>query len=141
MIRAAVGAWGARERADEIELVADELITNALMHTEGAAIVTLRVLTGSDRRLRVEVEDSLQRPAAPPGGGRVGGLGARPAAGGPARGRLGRGVAGQRQVRVVRVRGADRRAGTVTLSHWRSPRGGTLDACRNCPRSKRSGTS
>jgi anti-sigma regulatory factor (Ser/Thr protein kinase) len=58
MIRAAVRAWGARDRADEIELVADELITNALMHTEGSAIVTLRVLTGSDRRLRVEVEDS-----------------------------------------------------------------------------------
>ncbi|MFF1724088.1 SpoIIE family protein phosphatase [Streptomyces sviceus] len=58
MIRAAVGAWGAWERSDEIELVADELITNALMHTEGAAIVTLRVLTGSDRRMRVEVEDS-----------------------------------------------------------------------------------
>ncbi|TPQ18104.1 SpoIIE family protein phosphatase [Streptomyces sporangiiformans] len=58
MIRAAVGAWGADERADEVELVADELITNALMHTEGSAIVTLRILTGSDRRLRVEVEDS-----------------------------------------------------------------------------------
>jgi anti-sigma regulatory factor (Ser/Thr protein kinase) len=58
MIRAAVTAWGARDRADEIELVADELITNALMHTEGAAVVTLRVLTGSERRLRVEVEDS-----------------------------------------------------------------------------------
>lgn len=58
MIRAAVRAWGARERADEIELVADELITNALMHTEGAAIVTLRQLTGADRRLRVDVEDT-----------------------------------------------------------------------------------
>ncbi|MET7378278.1 SpoIIE family protein phosphatase [Streptomyces sp. NPDC005526] len=58
MIRSTVRAWGARERSDEIELVADELITNALMHTEGAAIVTLRVLTGTDRRLRVEVEDS-----------------------------------------------------------------------------------
>ncbi|MET7473612.1 SpoIIE family protein phosphatase [Streptomyces sp. NPDC005648] len=58
MIRAAVRAWGARDRADEVELVADELITNALMHTEGSAIVTLRVLTGTDRRLRVEVEDS-----------------------------------------------------------------------------------
>ncbi|MFI1766323.1 SpoIIE family protein phosphatase [Streptomyces sp. NPDC020800] len=57
MIRAAVRTWGARERADEIELVADELITNALMHTEGSAIVTLRGLEGSDRRLRVEVED------------------------------------------------------------------------------------
>ncbi|MEU9287992.1 SpoIIE family protein phosphatase [Streptomyces sp. NPDC048275] len=57
MIRAAVRAWGAQERTDEIELVADELITNALIHTEGAAIVTLRVLTGPDRRLRAEVED------------------------------------------------------------------------------------
>ncbi|MER6418608.1 SpoIIE family protein phosphatase [Streptomyces sp. NPDC001137] len=58
MIRAAVRAWGAKERADEIELAADEMITNALMHTEGSAIVTLRVLGGSERRLRVEVEDS-----------------------------------------------------------------------------------
>ncbi|MGW3128601.1 SpoIIE family protein phosphatase [Streptomyces sp. NPDC001123] len=58
MVRAAGRAWGAGDRADEIELVADELITNALMHTEGSAIVTLRVLGGDDRRLRVEVEDS-----------------------------------------------------------------------------------
>jgi anti-sigma regulatory factor (Ser/Thr protein kinase) len=58
MVRAAVAAWGARDRSDEIELVADELITNALMHTEGSAIVTLRTLTSSERRLRVEVEDS-----------------------------------------------------------------------------------
>lgn len=57
MIGAAVRAWGARDRADEIELVADELIVNALMHTDGPAIVTLRVLTGPERRLRVEVED------------------------------------------------------------------------------------
>ncbi|GAA2386138.1 SpoIIE family protein phosphatase [Streptomyces coeruleofuscus] len=57
-IRTAVGVWGAADRADEIELVADELVTNALMHTEGSAIVTLRALTGSERRLRVEVEDS-----------------------------------------------------------------------------------
>ncbi|GAA4891277.1 hypothetical protein GCM10023237_06450 [Streptomyces coeruleoprunus] len=57
MIRAAVRAWGARERADEIELAADELITNALLHTDGGAIVTLRMLTGVERRLRVEVED------------------------------------------------------------------------------------
>ncbi|MER5668620.1 ATP-binding protein, partial [Streptomyces mirabilis] len=51
-------AWGGAERADDVELVADELITNALMHTEGAAIVTLRVLSGPGRRLRAEVEDS-----------------------------------------------------------------------------------
>jgi PAS domain S-box-containing protein len=58
MIRAAVRAWGARDRADEIELVADELITNALIHTEGSSVVTLRVLTGRERRLRVDVEDA-----------------------------------------------------------------------------------
>ncbi|MFF8191020.1 SpoIIE family protein phosphatase [Streptomyces bobili] len=58
MIRVAVRTWGAQERSDDVELVADELVTNALMHTEGAAIVTLRLLTGGGRRLRVEVEDS-----------------------------------------------------------------------------------
>ncbi|MFL4908670.1 SpoIIE family protein phosphatase [Streptomyces sp. MMS24-I2-30] len=58
MIRAAVRAWGAREHTDEIELAADELMTNALMHTEGSATVTLRVLVGRERRVRVEVEDS-----------------------------------------------------------------------------------
>ncbi|MFF9900121.1 MULTISPECIES: SpoIIE family protein phosphatase [Streptomyces] len=58
MIRAAVRAWGARGRADEIELAADELITNALMHTDGPAIVTLRVVSAADRRLRVDVEDA-----------------------------------------------------------------------------------
>ncbi|MEU6928857.1 SpoIIE family protein phosphatase [Streptomyces sp. NPDC046385] len=57
MIRAAVRAWGAGGRSDEIELVADELMTNALMHTDGGAIVTLRMLPGPERRLRVEVED------------------------------------------------------------------------------------
>ncbi|WP_265867771.1 SpoIIE family protein phosphatase [Streptomyces sp. SKN60] len=57
MIRAAVRAWGAGSRSDEIELVADELTTNALMHTDGGAIVTLRMLAGPERRLRVEVED------------------------------------------------------------------------------------
>jgi anti-sigma regulatory factor (Ser/Thr protein kinase) len=57
-VRTSAGAWGAGERTDEIELVAGELITNVLLHTEGAAIVTLRVLTGRTRRFRVEVEDS-----------------------------------------------------------------------------------
>ncbi|UYQ65914.1 SpoIIE family protein phosphatase [Streptomyces peucetius] len=57
MVRAAVGAWGARHRADDIELAADEMITNALMHTDGGAIITVRVPTGAERRLRVEVED------------------------------------------------------------------------------------
>ncbi|MEV0489865.1 SpoIIE family protein phosphatase [Streptomyces atratus] len=65
MIRAAARAWGAKERADEIELVADELITNALVHTDGGAIVTIRVLAGLEQQLRVDVEDrssALPRP-------------------------------------------------------------------------------
>jgi PAS domain S-box-containing protein len=56
-IRAAARSLGAGTRSDEIELVADELITNALQHTEGPAVVTLRLLSGPGRRLRVEVED------------------------------------------------------------------------------------
>ncbi|MEZ7002313.1 SpoIIE family protein phosphatase [Streptomyces sp. AD55] len=58
LVRASLRAWGADSRSDEIELVADELTTNALVHTEGPADVTLRVLTGAQRRLRVEVEDT-----------------------------------------------------------------------------------
>ncbi|MEV7727931.1 SpoIIE family protein phosphatase [Streptomyces sp. NPDC087917] len=56
LIRAAVAAWGARERADEIELAADELMTNALVHTDGGGEVTLRLT--ADGRIRIEVEDS-----------------------------------------------------------------------------------
>ncbi|MFJ6700219.1 SpoIIE family protein phosphatase [Streptomyces sp. NPDC091272] len=58
MIRAAVRAWGAESRGDEIELVADELMVNALMHTDGGAVLTVRILTAPERRLRVEVADS-----------------------------------------------------------------------------------
>lgn len=63
LIRAAVAAWGARDRADEIELAADELMTNALVHTDGGGDVSMR-LTGQGR-IRIEVEDSssaLPRP-------------------------------------------------------------------------------
>ncbi|WP_330172523.1 SpoIIE family protein phosphatase [Streptomyces sp. NBC_01498] len=57
MVRAAVRAWGAQGRSDDVELVADELMTNALTHTEGGATVIVRVLPGAERRLRLEVED------------------------------------------------------------------------------------
>ncbi|MFD3719240.1 SpoIIE family protein phosphatase [Streptomyces sp. NPDC058674] len=63
LIRAAVAAWGAGERADEIELAADELMTNALVHTDGGAQVGLRLT--AQGRIRIEVEDSssaLPRP-------------------------------------------------------------------------------
>ncbi|ANW17063.1 serine/threonine-protein phosphatase [Streptomyces clavuligerus] len=57
MVRSAARAWGARERTDDIELAADELTTNALTHTDGGATVTVRMLSGAERRLRVEVDD------------------------------------------------------------------------------------
>ncbi|GAA3185578.1 MULTISPECIES: SpoIIE family protein phosphatase [Streptomyces] len=57
MIRSAVRAWGAGDRAEEIELVADELITNALLHTDGSAAVTVEMPHSAERRLRLEVED------------------------------------------------------------------------------------
>ncbi|AXI76460.1 SpoIIE family protein phosphatase [Peterkaempfera bronchialis] len=57
LIREAARAWGVPERSDEIELVADELVTNALRHTDGGALLSLRLLTGPHRRLRVEVQD------------------------------------------------------------------------------------
>lgn len=58
MIRAAVRAWGAGERSEEIELVADELVTNALLHTDGPADVRITMPHSVGRRLRLEVEDT-----------------------------------------------------------------------------------
>jgi anti-sigma regulatory factor (Ser/Thr protein kinase) len=56
LIRAAVAAWGAGEQADEIELAADELMTNALVHTDGDGVVSLRLT--AEGRIRIEMEDS-----------------------------------------------------------------------------------
>ncbi|CAL9368409.1 hypothetical protein SUDANB120_00811 [Streptomyces sp. enrichment culture] len=56
LIRAAAAAWGARELTDEIELAADELMTNALVHTDGGGHVGLRMT--AEGRIRIEVEDS-----------------------------------------------------------------------------------
>lgn len=55
LIRAAAAAWGAWDQADEIELAADELMTNALVHTEGGGHVSMR--TTGEGRIRIEVED------------------------------------------------------------------------------------
>ncbi|MEU6864476.1 SpoIIE family protein phosphatase [Streptomyces sp. NPDC046876] len=56
LIRAAVAAWGARELADAVELAADELMTNVLVHTDGGGHVYVRMTAAG--RIRVEVEDS-----------------------------------------------------------------------------------
>ncbi|MFF4653339.1 SpoIIE family protein phosphatase [Streptomyces sp. NPDC001380] len=57
LIREAVHSWGVPERSDEVELVADELVTNALRHTDGGALLSLRLLAGGRPRLRIEVQD------------------------------------------------------------------------------------
>ncbi|MFE6843737.1 SpoIIE family protein phosphatase [Streptomyces sp. NPDC057686] len=56
LIRAAVAAWGAAQLADEIELAADELMTNVLVHTDGGGHVNVRLT--AEGRIRIEVEDS-----------------------------------------------------------------------------------
>ncbi|MET9852323.1 SpoIIE family protein phosphatase [Streptomyces sp. NPDC006450] len=56
LIRAASAAWGAWDQADEIELAADELMTNALVHTDGVAGVSMRLTP--EGRIRIEVEDT-----------------------------------------------------------------------------------
>ncbi|RKE18492.1 ATP-binding protein [Streptomyces sp. TLI_171] len=58
-LRAALDHWGVPELADTAELLASELVTNALVHT-GKAAVFDAVLTG-EQRLRVEVEDRTSR--------------------------------------------------------------------------------
>lgn len=57
MIRAATRAWRADQRTEEIALAAHELTANALLHTDSGVSVTVRLLGGSERRLRVEIAD------------------------------------------------------------------------------------
>ncbi|AXK31293.1 PAS domain S-box protein [Streptomyces armeniacus] len=57
MVRSAARSWRAGERADDVELVTDELATNALLHTDGDAVVTVYPLAGAEPRVRVEVTD------------------------------------------------------------------------------------
>lgn len=57
MLRQALVAWGAVGLSGDIELVTDELVTNALVHTEGGAILTVELLTAPVPRIHVDVED------------------------------------------------------------------------------------
>lgn len=65
--------WGVPALADTAELLATEIVTNALQHTGGGAVLTATLTPGPARRLRVEVHDSLGRrtPPRPPGGVRT----------------------------------------------------------------------
>ncbi|MEU6736923.1 ATP-binding protein [Streptomyces physcomitrii] len=74
-VRALVSGWGRPAVADTAELLTCELVTNALLHTEGEAVLT--VLLGPDQ-LRVEVRDFAgrrPRPRGPRPEGATGGRG------------------------------------------------------------------
>ncbi|WP_246192549.1 ATP-binding protein [Kitasatospora atroaurantiaca] len=58
-LRAALSLWGVPELADTAELLASELVTNALVHT-GRGAVFDAVLT-PEQRLRIEVQDGAAR--------------------------------------------------------------------------------
>ncbi|MER7395100.1 SpoIIE family protein phosphatase [Streptomyces sp. NPDC000151] len=56
-LRRMLEQWRAGEVAGDVELVATELITNALRHTDSGALVSLELLSGPRCRVRLEVED------------------------------------------------------------------------------------
>ncbi|MFH8619321.1 ATP-binding protein [Streptomyces sp. NPDC017979] len=62
-LRELLGRWGGREAADVAELLASELVTNALIHTDHGAVVTATVGTST---LRVEVRDFVAGFPEPP---------------------------------------------------------------------------
>ncbi|MFI6448222.1 SpoIIE family protein phosphatase [Kitasatospora sp. NPDC050543] len=57
MIRQALAAWGAAALSTDIELAADELLTNALVHTDGGAKLTVELLGRPTRRIHLEIQD------------------------------------------------------------------------------------
>ncbi|MCQ4210665.1 SpoIIE family protein phosphatase [Streptomyces longispororuber] len=62
-LREHLAAWGLGGMADDVEVAAGELLGNALVHTEGGAVLTLEVLTGPPRAVRLWVKDrSSDRP-------------------------------------------------------------------------------
>ncbi|MYQ91460.1 hypothetical protein GTY20_09030 [Streptomyces sp. SID4946] len=61
-VRAALTSWGAGGVADDMAVVASELVSNALEHAGGAAAVRLRL---ADGRALLEVEDGSARWPAP----------------------------------------------------------------------------
>jgi signal transduction histidine kinase len=55
-------SWGADQLADDMAVVTSELVSNALKHTGGEAVVRLRPAKG---QARLEVEDNSARELTP----------------------------------------------------------------------------
>ncbi|MFI9719913.1 ATP-binding protein [Streptomyces sp. NPDC052396] len=64
-LRRLLAGWGGPGRAATAELLTSELVTNALVHTDGGALVSVRLPGGPGApvkgRLRVEVRDFADR--------------------------------------------------------------------------------
>ncbi|MEY9968428.1 serine phosphatase RsbU (regulator of sigma subunit) [Streptacidiphilus sp. MAP12-16] len=58
LLRQTLFAWGAAGPSSDIELVADELVTNSLVHTDSGATLTVELLTDARPRVRLEIQDS-----------------------------------------------------------------------------------
>ncbi|MCB5910209.1 SpoIIE family protein phosphatase [Streptomyces pinistramenti] len=56
-LRRTVDQWRAGAVMHDIEVAASELIANALTHTESGALVSMELVPGSPRHIRLEVED------------------------------------------------------------------------------------
>jgi anti-sigma regulatory factor (Ser/Thr protein kinase) len=65
LLRERLRQWGVPALVDTTELLATELLTNALQHTRGGAVVTATLSPHPRRRLRVEVRDGIAQPPAP----------------------------------------------------------------------------
>ncbi|MDI5964222.1 ATP-binding protein [Streptomyces sp. SL13] len=58
LLRRRLADWGVPDLRDTAELLLSEVVTNALVHTGGGALLTATLLTQGQRtRLRVEVQD------------------------------------------------------------------------------------
>jgi anti-sigma regulatory factor (Ser/Thr protein kinase) len=58
VLRQTLSAWAATGPISDIELVADELITNSLVHTDSGATLTVELLGDARPRVRLEIQDS-----------------------------------------------------------------------------------
>lgn len=69
LLRDHLRRWGVPALSDTAELLASELLTNALQHTGGGAVLTATLTRRPQHRLRVEVRDSAARRSRLPGAG------------------------------------------------------------------------
>ncbi len=61
LLRERLAAWGVAAVLDSAELLLSEIVTNALVHTAGGALLTATLTAGEPPRLRVEVRDTAPR--------------------------------------------------------------------------------